>query len=118
MRHMSFIKMENSEVLLPRLGCTVPSKSLSEAVNSTCILLKIYEPTPEQKKSEFLQGRDVLVVLPTREGKSLCFATLPLCFDFIRQFIAAHETLVTHSTTYIGSLPFLVYMSYGYCDML
>ena len=117
---MSFIKMEKSEVLLPRLGCTVPSTILSEAVNSSFILLEIYEPTPEQKKSvtEFLQGRDVLVVLPTGEGKSLWFATLPLCFDFARRFIAAHEILVTHSTTYIGSPPFLVDTCYGYCDVL
>ena len=75
-------------------------------------------PTPEPKKSvtEFLQGRDVLFYPLERENH--CFTTLPLYFDFIRQSIAARETLVTHSTTYIGSPPFLVYTCYGYCDVL
>ena len=106
---MSFIKM----VLLPLLGCTVPSRILSEA-----LLFSLKSMNRKKCVTEFLQGRDVLVVLPTGEGKSLCFATLPLCFDFIRQFIAAREILVTHSTTYIGSPPFLVYTCYGYCDVL
>ena len=51
---------------------------------------------PQSKKksvTEFLQGRDVLVVLHTGEGKSLCFATLPLRFDFIRRFIAARDNV-------------------------
>ena len=49
MRHMSFIKMENSEVLLPRLGCTV-EQFPQEFYLKLFILLEIYEPTPEQKK--------------------------------------------------------------------
>ena len=32
----------------------------------------------------FVEGNDVLVILPTGYGKSLCFALLPLVFDYLR----------------------------------
>ena len=32
----------------------------------------------------FVEGNDVLVILPTGYGKSLCFALLPLAFDYLR----------------------------------
>ena len=31
--------------------------------------------------TSFVEGNDVLVILPTGYGKSLCFALLPLVFD-------------------------------------
>ena len=34
--------------------------------------------------SEFLCSKDVLVILPTEDGKSLCLATLSLIFDCIK----------------------------------
>ena len=32
----------------------------------------------------FVEGNDVLVILPSGYGKSLCFALLPLVFDYLR----------------------------------
>ena len=34
--------------------------------------------------SEFRSGRDVFAVLPTRYGKSMCFACLPKAYDKLR----------------------------------
>ena len=33
---------------------------------------------------EFSEDCEVFVVLPTGEGKCLCFATIPLIFDYLR----------------------------------
>ena len=42
--------------------------------------------------SEFMSGRDVFAVLPTRYGKSMCFACLPKAYDKLRDSIAVVVT--------------------------
>ena len=79
-----------TEIIIPRLEATVPSSMFVEAVKSSFGILGIDKPTTDQEAAvkAFLEGQDVMVVLPTGEGKSLCFAAQPLVFDCLKRFIA------------------------------
>ena len=79
--------VEENEILIPRLNYIAVSKQdLSISLLTAFQKLGYDEPTPEQTEAiiQFMCGRDVFVILPTSGGKSLCFVTLPLVFDYLR----------------------------------
>ena len=49
--------------------------------------LGIQTPTTNQIDTSFnfMVGKDVLVCLPTGEGKSYCFASIPIVFDTLHE---------------------------------
>ena len=77
----------SAEVSIPRLSIAVSRQDLNVAILAAFQELGYDRPTKEQAEavSEIIRGRDVLVILPTGGGKSLCFITLPLIFDNLVQ---------------------------------
>ena len=71
------------EVTIPRLSVGLPAEVVSDTIITAFHQLGYSNPTASQKEAitEFVKGRDIFVSLPTGEGKSLCYATLPLVFD-------------------------------------
>ena len=74
-----------SEVFIPRLKYSVPAETVDIAILRAIQKLGYDRPTPEQAAAvrKFLLGKDVFVLLPTGGGKSLCYASLPLAFDYL-----------------------------------
>ena len=61
-------------------------ETVEAAIASSCAMMGVEELKEKQKNAMklFVEGNDVLAILPTGYGKSLCFALLPLVFDYLR----------------------------------
>ena len=75
-------------VSVPRLGITVEASLMEQVVYNSVQALGYDRPKPNQLEAvlQFVSGRDTFISLPaTGSGKSLCFASLPLVFDKLRE---------------------------------
>ena len=83
-------------VLISQLKCTVASDVVENFIMNAVQKLGYDRTTLKQGKviREVLLWRDVLVSLPTGEGKSLCYASLPLEFDWIRNATSGQQLLL------------------------
>jgi len=74
-------------VSVPRLGIRVEASLMEQVVYNSVQELGYDRPRPDQLEAvlQFVSGRDTFISLPTGSGKSLCFASLPLVFDKLRE---------------------------------
>ena len=88
-----------------RIDRVVPADVFKVAIMYSIQKLGYNKPSEEQEKavSEFLRGRDVFVSLPTGAGKSLCYACLPLSFDYLRHYGRQSSEEIHHSIAVVVS---------------
>ena len=98
LRHQCTANCEMAEFseeicVIPRVGIAVTKRELYVSVLRSFQKLGYDQPTYEQAQvvCKFAQGKDVLVILPTGGGKSLCFVALPYVFDYLKQADAPSE---------------------------
>ena len=91
-RTCSRIPVNAAVMDIPRLEAKEVALDLvDDPIKHDCLDLGYAATTSYQVKtirSEFLQGSDIFVSLPTGEGKSLYFAALPGVFDFLKRSLA------------------------------
>ena len=61
-------------------------EAVEAAILSSCTTIGVAHLKDKLKEAIafFVQGNDDIVIVPTGYGKSLCFALLPLVFDYLR----------------------------------
>ena len=81
-------------VFVPRLGFSVSAPFVTQAINKSIEELGFQAATPDQVNvvMKFVSGRDVFVSLPTGSGKSVCFASVSIVFDKLKQNRLKHST--------------------------
>ena len=74
-------------VSVPRLGILVEVSLMEQVICNSVQELGYDRPRPDQLEAvlQFVNAQDTFISLPTESGKSLCFASLPLVFDKLRE---------------------------------
>ena len=77
---------QTRRVLVPRIDDRFEEPFIDVAILEGFQKLGYDRPTQEQAQAvrRFMLGSDVLVMLPTGSGKSLCYASLLYIFDSLR----------------------------------
>lgn len=76
-------------------------EEVKAAIQSSCTAIGVTSLKDKQMEAivSFMEGKDVFVCLPTGYGKSLCFALLPLVFDYLRKQTGSIVLCVTPLTS-------------------
>ena len=89
------------KIHVPRYGdCSLFPDILDRVIRAAFVSIGYDSPTDNQRLAvaEFVKGKDVFVSLPTGEGKSLCFATLPAVFNGCRSQVFKDQLQVSCSS--------------------
>ena len=79
--------LHNQQLLLPAMAVRFASEEIKAAIQSSCRTVGVASLKDKQMEAivSFMEGRNVFVCLPMGYGKSLCFALLPLVFDYLHR---------------------------------